>query len=41
MIPDKRLADLIESLIALYYINYDYNFNACTAFLYMIGIIDQ
>jgi len=34
------LADLIEALIALYYINYDFNFNACISFLYSIGILD-
>jgi hypothetical protein len=41
LIPDKRLADLIESLIAFYYLNYNKSFDACTAFLYSIGILEQ
>ena len=35
------MADLIESLIAFYYLNYNKSFDACTAFLYSIGILEH
>lgn len=39
IIPDKKLADLIEALIGVYYLWY-HDINACTGLMHAIGIME-
>lgn len=39
-IPEKKLADMIEALIGVYFYWY-HDLNACTGLMHAIGILDE